>query len=82
MRKVVATVAFGGAFWGYAVFAEVYTLSAALLLAIMFWLVRWKQTRRDAHLYAAAACFALALGNHLAEHFGLRHTFIDIPNPV
>jgi dinuclear metal center YbgI/SA1388 family protein len=23
-----------------------------------------------------------ALGNHLAEHFGLRHTFIDIPNPV
>ena len=60
------TVAFGSAFWGYAVFAEVYTLSASLLLAIMFWLVRWKQTRRDAHLYAAAACFALALGNHLA----------------
>ena len=53
------------AFWGYAVIAEVYTLSAALLLAIMFWLVRWKQTRRDAHLYGAAACFALALGNHL-----------------
>ncbi|WP_199032563.1 Nif3-like dinuclear metal center hexameric protein [Ralstonia sp. ASV6] len=23
-----------------------------------------------------------ALGNHLAERFGLRHTFIDIPNPV
>ncbi|WP_296228774.1 Nif3-like dinuclear metal center hexameric protein [Ralstonia sp. UBA689] len=23
-----------------------------------------------------------ALGNHLAEHFGVRHTFIDIPNPV
>ncbi len=60
------TIAFGAAFWGYAVIAEVYTLSAALLLAIMFWLVRWKQTRRDAHLYGAAACFALALGNHLA----------------
>ena len=60
------TIAFGGALWGYAVLAEVYTLTAALLLAIMFWLVRWKATRRDAHLYAAAACFALALGNHLA----------------
>lgn len=23
-----------------------------------------------------------ALGNHLAEQFGVRHTFIDIPNPV
>ena len=23
-----------------------------------------------------------ALGNHLAERFGVRHTFIDIPNPV
>ena len=40
------TIAFGSAFWGYAVLAEVYTLSAALLLAIMLWLVRWKQTRR------------------------------------
>lgn len=60
------TIAFGAAFWGYAVLAEVYTLSAALLLAIMFWLVRWKESRRPAHLYAAAACFALALGNHLA----------------
>ena len=59
------TIAFGAAFWGYSVLAEVYTLSAALLLAIMLWLVRWKQTRRDAHLYFAATCFALALGNHL-----------------
>jgi putative NIF3 family GTP cyclohydrolase 1 type 2 len=23
-----------------------------------------------------------ALGTHLAERFGVRHTFIDIPNPV
>ena len=23
-----------------------------------------------------------ALGNHLAGRFGVRHTFIDIPNPV
>lgn len=60
------TMAFGAAFWTYSVLAEVYTLSAVLLLAVMFWLVRWKQTRRAAHLYAAAGCFALALGNHLA----------------
>jgi putative NIF3 family GTP cyclohydrolase 1 type 2 len=23
-----------------------------------------------------------AVGEHLAQRFGLRHTFIDIPNPV
>ena len=60
------TMAFGAAFWTYSVLAEVYTLGAALLLGIMFWLVRWKQTRRTSHLYAASLCFALALGNHLA----------------
>ena len=23
-----------------------------------------------------------ALGEHVAQHFGIRHQFIDIPNPV
>jgi hypothetical protein len=59
-------LAFGAAFWNYAVLAEVYTLGAALLLAIVYWLVRWRHTGRDAHLFTAAFCFALALGNHLS----------------
>ena len=59
-------LAFGAAFWNYSVLAEVYTLGAALLLGIVYWLVRWRRTGRDAHLFAAALCFALALGNHLS----------------
>ena len=59
-------LAFGAAFWNYSVLAEVYTLGAALLLGIVYWLVRWRQTGRDAHLFAAAFYFALALGNHLS----------------
>ena len=59
-------LAFGAAFWNFAVLAEVYTLAAALLLGTVHWLVRWRQTRRDAHLFAAALCFALAIGNHLS----------------
>ena len=59
-------LAFGAGFWNYAVLAEVYSLAAALLLLVVYWLVRWRQTRRDGHLFAAAFCFALALGNHLS----------------
>jgi hypothetical protein len=59
-------LAFGAAFWHFAVLAEVYTLTAALLLAIVYWLVRWRHSGRDAHLFAAAGCFALAIGNHLS----------------
>jgi Protein of unknown function (DUF2723) len=59
-------LAFGVAFWHFSVLAEVYTLAAALLLAIVYWLVRWRHSGRDLHLFAAAGCFALALGNHLS----------------
>ena len=59
-------LAFGAGFWNYSVLAEVYTLGAAVLLGIVYWLVRWRQTGRDGHLFAAAFCFALALGNHLS----------------
>ena len=59
-------MAFGAAFWHFSVLAEVYTLAAALLLAIVYWLVRWRHSGADAHLFAAAGCFALAIGNHLS----------------
>ena len=59
-------MAFGAAFWHFSVLAEVYSLTAALLLAIVYWLVRWRQSGRDAHLFAAAGFFALAIGNHLS----------------
>lgn len=59
-------LAFGVSFWHFSVLAEVYTLSAALLLAIAYWLVRWRHSGADVHLFAAAGCYALAIGNHLS----------------
>jgi hypothetical protein len=57
--------------WAYATLAEVYTLTALLLLGGLYGLVRWRRglpdaggAGRAAPLYAAAACFALALGVH------------------
>jgi dinuclear metal center YbgI/SA1388 family protein len=32
--------------------------------------------------YATETCGIRRLGEHLAERFGLRHVFIDVPNPV
>jgi dinuclear metal center YbgI/SA1388 family protein len=32
--------------------------------------------------YATETHGVLALGEHLAEHHGLRHVFLDVPNPV
>jgi hypothetical protein len=59
------TLAFGLFFWAFAVLAEVYSLAALLLLGVLYWLVRWSRSGRRGQLYAAAACFALALGNHV-----------------
>ena len=58
------TLGFGFAFWTFAVLAEVYSLAALLLLAVLYWLVRWHASGRLVHLLAASAFFALALGNH------------------
>ncbi|HUF46965.1 MAG TPA: DUF2723 domain-containing protein [Vicinamibacterales bacterium] len=58
------TLGFGFAFWTFAVLAEVYSLAALLLLAVLYWLVRWHHSGRLLHLMAASASFALALGNH------------------
>jgi putative NIF3 family GTP cyclohydrolase 1 type 2 len=44
---------------------------------------------REAHVhfiaaghYATETLGVQSLGEHLAERFGLRHLFIDVPNPV
>jgi hypothetical protein len=60
------TIAFSLTFWRYSVLAEVYTLAAALLAAVIYWMIRWDATRRPRHLYYACIAFALALGNHLS----------------
>ena len=32
--------------------------------------------------YATETFGVRALGEHLAERFGIRHVFLDVPNPV
>jgi hypothetical protein len=50
-------------FWSDAVVAEVYTLDAALLAAMLFFLVRWDEGRRPADLLLAFAVLGLSLAN-------------------
>ena len=57
-------LAFGRVFWSQAVIAEVYTLHAAIVAAVVLLLVAWRQTRREGLFYAAIAVFAAGLGNH------------------
>lgn len=56
---------FGQAFWSRALYAKTYTLNAALVAAGVLLLLRWSETLRPGHLYAAAVVFALSVGNHL-----------------
>lgn len=51
-------------FWSQAVIAEVYTLNAALLMALLWALTRWAATKRTSWLYAAAFLFGLGLAHH------------------
>lgn len=51
-------------FWSQAVIAEVYTLNAALLMALLWALARWVATERTNWLYAAAFLFGLGLAHH------------------
>ncbi len=63
--SVAIALGFGQAFWSRALYAKTYTLNAALVAAGILLLLRWSDTRRPAHLYAAVAVFALSVGNHL-----------------
>src|SRR5213080_2104423 len=70
-------MAFSRTLWSYATIAEVYTLNTLLILIVFFLMVRWRRriiadrrdkgetvTIHDSWLYAAAAVFGLALGDH------------------
>ena len=51
-------------FWSQAVVAEVYTLNAALIIAILLALVTWAARGRMSALYFAAFLFGLSLAHH------------------
>jgi hypothetical protein len=62
---VALALAFDHALWAFAVRAEVYSLTAALIAILLLCAVRWEATRRERDLYLMVAVFALSLGNHL-----------------
>ena len=59
-------------FWSQAVVAEVYTLNAALVAALLLTLVSWAERLDRRWLYAAALLFGLSLAHH-------RTTLLYIP---
>jgi hypothetical protein len=61
---IALACAFAPIFWSQSIIAEVYTLHAALFLAVLLNLLRWGRTRRPANFFWAMAWFALALGHH------------------
>jgi MFS family permease len=62
---VACAMGVGATFWQHSVFAEVYTLTAALTAATVLALLVWDATRRLRWLYAAVAAASLAFGAHL-----------------
>ncbi len=57
--------AFSRALWGQAVVAEVYTLNAFLIGAVVLILLAWHQTRTIGLLYLGIGLYALSFGNHM-----------------
>jgi hypothetical protein len=57
--------AFSRALWGQAVIAEVYTLNAFLIGAVLLVLLAWHQTRKLWLLYLGIGLYALSFGNHM-----------------
>jgi MFS family permease len=62
---IACAMGLGGTFWQHSVFAEAYTLVAALTAATVLALLWWDATRRTGWLYAAVAAAGLAFGTHL-----------------
>ncbi len=62
---VALALAFDHALWAFAVRAEVYSLTAALIAILLLCAVRWEASRRERDLYLMVAVFAMSLGNHL-----------------
>jgi hypothetical protein len=59
------TLGLGYTLWSWSLVAEVYTLNILLLCATLFFLLRWRNTRRDLDFYAACFAYALSFSNHL-----------------
>ena len=57
--------AFSRALWGQAVVAEVYTLNAFLIGAVILVFLIWHQTRKAGYLYLGVGLYALSFGNHM-----------------
>jgi hypothetical protein len=61
---VALAAGLGQVFWSQAIIAEVYTLNAAIFLAMLCALVQWRVTRRDGDFLWATAAFGLGLAHH------------------
>jgi len=57
--------AFSRALWRQAVVAEVYTLNAFLVGAVLLALLVWQQTKKIGWLYLGIGLYALSFGNHM-----------------
>jgi hypothetical protein len=57
--------AFSRALWGQAVIAEVYTLNAFLVGAVLLVLLAWHQTLKPWLLFLGIGLYALSFGNHM-----------------
>mgnify|MGYP001813751557 CR=1 FL=1 len=57
--------AFSRALWGQAVVAEVYSLNAFLIGAVVLILLVWHQTQKIGLLYLGVGLYALSFGNHM-----------------
>ena len=69
LSAALAALAFGVSrtFWREAVIAEVYTLNAFFLCAVLLSLVMWRERRSDRYLLLAAFLTGLSLTNHLTS---------------
>jgi Protein of unknown function (DUF2723) len=58
------TLALTPLFWKHATIAEIYTLSAAWLALILYFVLQWKETNNPRWIFIAGFCGGLSLGIH------------------
>jgi len=58
-------LAFTHTLWSQSVSAEVYTLNALLVVAVVLLFLRWRATGTDRALLVACGVYALSFGNHM-----------------
>jgi hypothetical protein len=63
----ITALAFGFSYslWMYSLIAEVYTLNALFVIAVIYFLLIWNQTKLDRYFYLATIVYAFSFGNHL-----------------